>query len=53
VVVLVGLFVFQIREGGGNGDKLRDWVMRVHDGRELNHYATREATKLAAQNLAQ
>jgi hypothetical protein len=47
-----GTVRLSIREGGGNDDKLGDWVMRVHDGREVNHYATREATELAAQNLA-
>lgn len=44
-----GTVRLSIREGGGNDDKLGDWVMRVHDGRELNHYATREATELAAR----
>ena len=48
-----GTVRLSIREGGGNDDKLGDCVMRVHNGRELNHYATREATELAAQNLAQ
>jgi hypothetical protein len=40
-----GTVRLSIRIGGGNDEKLGDWVMRALDGRELNHYATREAQK--------
>jgi hypothetical protein len=34
-------------------DSFDDWVVRTEVGKELGHYATREAAELAAQAMAQ
>jgi hypothetical protein len=49
---LVGLLVFE-SEKRRKRRQIRQLGVRMDDGRELSHYATREAAELAVQNWAQ